>query len=448
MPVRSTRRQLFSRSLSYSNYETRSYPGGLGPARYPPSRINDWPVIKDARSEQIHKTASATSVGFPRRPRGWSPIAYFLISGAPKARSPISVSITAGHTAFTRIRFRAFSSAATFVKPITPCLLALYVAAPTKPDNPSTDAVLTIAPPPPCLSICRISYFKHNHTPLRLMLMTRSQSSSDWLMIAAVLPSIPALLNATSSLPNFSTAFFTRFSTSEAFDTSVFTNKASPPAARTNSTLSFPSVSRLPATTTFAPAFAKSIAVSRPIPDVPPVTSAVLPSNSLVIISSHGSSPPRCRAESRLWVKFASSACGASVSTRSATSGHHNGGLGVECSTLLEVREQPPESFRDGVIRKFVFGLGIVSAWCVDGRWEAIGHNTEVFSSAPGGGNLSTQHSSYNHLIVNMIEDGGFHSHPWLLVHRLRFSRSYSFRFGLPAATHSFCPPPAGVTWR
>jgi len=40
------------------------------------------------------------------------------------------------------------------VSAMTPCLLAQYVAAPAEPMKPATDAILTIAPPPPCLSIC------------------------------------------------------------------------------------------------------------------------------------------------------------------------------------------------------------------------------------------------------------------------------------------------------
>src|SRR6266568_1599724 len=264
----------------------RGYWGGLGlgPARNPPSRTRDWPVINEARSEHIQTTASAISLGVPNRPIGCRPRICFWISGSPKRRSAMGVSITAGHTTFTRMPLRAFSSAAVLVRAITPCLLAQYVPAPAKPMRPATDAMLTMAPPPPCLSICWISYFRQSHTPLRLMSITRSQSPSDCSATGLKLPSIPALLNATSKRPNFSTVFQTSASTSVAFDTSVLTNKPSPPAARTRSIVSFPSDSRRPATTTLAPAFAKSTAVSRPIPDVPPVTIPTLPCNSAVMI--------------------------------------------------------------------------------------------------------------------------------------------------------------------
>src|SRR5207245_9311772 len=57
-----------------------------------------------------------------------------------------------GHTRFTRMPLRAVSSAAGSVSPITPCLLAQYVAAPAEPIQPATEAMLTMAQPPPCLS--------------------------------------------------------------------------------------------------------------------------------------------------------------------------------------------------------------------------------------------------------------------------------------------------------
>ncbi len=163
--------------------------------------------MKDALSEHIQTTASAISIGFPKRPMGWQLRTYLWTCGAPKILSAIGVSITAGHTALTRIPLFAFSNAALFVSPMTPCLLALYAAAPAEPIRPVTDDIFTIAPPPPCRSICRISYLRQSHTPLRLMSIVRSQSSSDCRTMGTHTPSIPALLKATSRRPNFSTAF-------------------------------------------------------------------------------------------------------------------------------------------------------------------------------------------------------------------------------------------------
>src|SRR5579872_2784942 len=127
--------------------------------------------MNEAWSEHIHTTASAISIGFPNRPIGWHPTAYLRAAGTRRVRSDIGVSTNAGHTAFTRIPALAVSSAAVFVNPITPCLLALYAETPAEPTIPKTEAIFTIAPPLPCFSIRRISYFRHRHTPLRLIQM-------------------------------------------------------------------------------------------------------------------------------------------------------------------------------------------------------------------------------------------------------------------------------------
>ena len=54
------------------------------------------PVVKEDLSEQSQRTASATSIGFPKRPRGCSESIRLLTAGSPKARSAIGVSMTAG----------------------------------------------------------------------------------------------------------------------------------------------------------------------------------------------------------------------------------------------------------------------------------------------------------------------------------------------------------------
>src|SRR2546425_940263 len=64
--------------------------------------------------------------------------------------------------------------------------------------------------------------------------------------------------------------------TSDSLVTSVFTKVASPPAFLISATVSLPSFSRRPDTTTFAPSRAKAIAVARPMPLVAPVTRATL----------------------------------------------------------------------------------------------------------------------------------------------------------------------------
>src|SRR2546429_504897 len=89
-------------------------------------------------------------------------------------------------------------------------LVAQYAPAPAAPMSPATDDMLTMAPAPPCLSICGISYFMQSQVPLRLILMTESHSCSDCSVSGTQRPSIPALLKAMSSRSNFSTVFWTR----------------------------------------------------------------------------------------------------------------------------------------------------------------------------------------------------------------------------------------------
>jgi len=149
--------------------------------------------------------------------------------------------------------------------------------------------------PPPWFTIAGISWRRHSHTPLRLMEMTRSQFSSVQSAVGALLPSMPALLNATSSRPKFSIAWFTALSTSAGFDTSVLTNMASPPAFLIAWAASSPSLTRTSARTTLAPSRAKASAVARPIPAAAPVTRATLPLNFPAITSSLTWSRRSCR---------------------------------------------------------------------------------------------------------------------------------------------------------
>lgn len=71
--------------------------------------------------------------------------------------------------------------------------------------------------------------------------------------------------------------------TSEFFDTSVWTNSASPPALVISATVSLPPDSLRSAATTFAPARANANALARPIPEEAPVTRATRSWKSKVI---------------------------------------------------------------------------------------------------------------------------------------------------------------------
>ena len=142
------------------------------------------------------------------------------------------------------------------------------------------DAVLTIAPPP-CAIIWGISYFRQSQTPLRLTLMTRSQSSS---VQSTMFPNamMPALLWAQSRRPYDSTACAISAATSLAFVTSVWTKVASPPLAAIIRTVSSPPARAISETITRAPARANAIADALPMPEPAPVTSATFPANVAV----------------------------------------------------------------------------------------------------------------------------------------------------------------------
>ena len=56
--------------------------------------------------------------------------------------------IAPGQTAFTRIPWSAYSTAAFFVRPRIPCLLATYALSIITARSPALEEVLTIAPPP------------------------------------------------------------------------------------------------------------------------------------------------------------------------------------------------------------------------------------------------------------------------------------------------------------
>src|SRR5215475_3561428 len=91
---------------------------------YPPSTVIVCPVTKEAASEQSQTTASATSSEAPTRPMGSLARRRALSSGLRKPRAIIGVWITPGQMQFTRIPCCAYSNAAVFVSPTTPCLLA------------------------------------------------------------------------------------------------------------------------------------------------------------------------------------------------------------------------------------------------------------------------------------------------------------------------------------
>src|SRR5258705_9742900 len=145
------------------------------------------------------------------------------------------------------------------------------------------EAVLTIAPPLPCDSICAISYLRQRKTPVRLTASIPSNtawlsSCVRWPTGPMARPEIPALLNAQSIRPKADTVRATIAATSASRVTSPPMAIARPPAALISATVAAASASTRSATATRAPSRAITTAVAWPIPDAPPVTRAILPS--------------------------------------------------------------------------------------------------------------------------------------------------------------------------
>src|SRR5205823_9242295 len=116
----------------------------------------------------------------------------------------IGVSMAPGHTALMRIPLEAYSSAALFVRPITSCLDAWYIARPGRAIRPTMEEQLTMAPLP-CSRIWRSSYFMQFQTPRRLIAFTRSNSSPLASVVSTAGDCTPALLYAASRRPKVDT---------------------------------------------------------------------------------------------------------------------------------------------------------------------------------------------------------------------------------------------------
>src|SRR3954451_17216358 len=243
------------------------------PATDPESTGISIPVTKEASSEHSHTTTAAPSAGSPkrliacgRRISSWRSGVSLLMSG---------VMIAPGQTAFTRIPSLAYSTAAFFVRPPMPCLLAVYALSSRTARSPAFEDVLTIAPPPSS-SMRRIWCFIPRNVPRRFTAMTRSKSSSSVSCRSLCTP-MPALLWAKSSRPWRWTTASTTFAQSSPRVTSQATKSASPPASRIVRTVSSPPARSTSATITAAPSCAKRMAQARPMPLAAPVTRPALP---------------------------------------------------------------------------------------------------------------------------------------------------------------------------
>src|SRR5262245_2322587 len=131
--------------------------------------------------------------------------------------------------------------------------------------------------PEPWRIIAGAAYFMPSTTPRRWVAMTVSKCSMSISAMPARRPGLPALLKRQSRRPNLASACSISDLTSGSLVTSVRTKAAVVPSFFANPS---PSAWRRPAMTTLAPSSTNSSAVRAPMPLVPPVMIATLPSSA------------------------------------------------------------------------------------------------------------------------------------------------------------------------
>src|SRR6266516_7589305 len=157
---------------------------------------------------------------------------------------------------------------------------------------------------PPCGSwafISRTACWAHRKTPVRLVSTTRCQSARSISSACAAGPNSPALFTSRSSRPQRSFTASKSAATDGGEVTSAGTTRAAPSGA--SFAVSASSSERRPASATCQPASSRLLAMTRPSPELAPVTTAtlmlsVLPfgcyrlRRALWLLRDHGDRPP------------------------------------------------------------------------------------------------------------------------------------------------------------
>src|SRR6266511_1825356 len=191
-----------------------------------------------ASSDARKSTALATSSGAQSLGIGYSASDASMYSGVALPTAP-GVSVRPGATALHRIPRAPYCEATDFVNRTTPALDAPYAARTPRPTKPSTEAVLTIEPPPRA-SMCGIACLQPMNWPFRLTATSRSKTAMSRVTMSvstALVEESVALLCNTSRPPNDSTAVSTMRTTlgSSETSTSAATALSSSPATRSAS---------------------------------------------------------------------------------------------------------------------------------------------------------------------------------------------------------------------
>lgn len=158
--------------------------------------------------------------------------------------------------------------------------------------RPGNDCLLEVAEmltiePAPARRISGIAYLVAQKVPfneIRMMLSKVSLSIvSMWESLPLPASSEIALFTNVVSAPNSSTVARTAPATWSSWPLSARTYRARPPESRTPDSTSRPKSAERPVKATAAPSRASISTTPRPIPRVPPVTSATLPSSLMVV---------------------------------------------------------------------------------------------------------------------------------------------------------------------
>ena len=211
-------------------------------------------------------------------------MACFWSSGSERRYSTIGVSTAPGCTELTRMPSLAYWMAADLVNIRTAPLDALYTGlVEAWPISPDMEDVLTMEPPP-ARRISGMAALVPRKTPLALMSITRSHSST---VVSSRVPldSTPALFTRISSLPKRLTAVATASCHAASLVTSSGTKTHSPPDSLISASVRRPSYSRMSPMTTLAPSLANNFASAAPIPLAPPLISATLFSSRMFLSS-------------------------------------------------------------------------------------------------------------------------------------------------------------------
>src|SRR6266550_8577365 len=155
---------------------------------------------------------------------------------------------------------------------------------------------------PPCGSwafIIRTACWAHTKTPVRLVSTTRCQSARSISSAWAAGPNSPALFTSRSSRPHRSRTASKSAATDGGEVTSAGTTSAAPSGA--SFAVSVRSSERRPASATCQPAPSRALAMTRPSPELAPVTTATLMltqplygtvSKEPRFLGNHGDRPP------------------------------------------------------------------------------------------------------------------------------------------------------------